>query len=116
MKIALLGDIALYGKYSKDNENVFEYFGDISLKLKEYDYVVANLETPFTTNNKVKGFKSAFIKSNPENIELLKFLNINAVNLANNHIFDYGEMGFETTKSLLLKNNVVLLEKPLTLH
>lgn len=101
MKIALLGDMGFYGKYSLDNEEIYEYFSDVALKLEEFDYVIGNLETPFTTSNKVKGSKSAYIKSEPENIKLLNFLNVNVVNLANNHIFDYGKQGLETTKKML---------------
>ena len=44
---------------------------------------------------------SAFLCTEPENIEVLKMLGIDAVTLANNHMFDYGSEGYETTKKLL---------------
>ena len=57
MKIALLGDIALFGKYSKDhNENIYTYFETVKEQLLNYDFVVANLETPFITNQKTFGY------------------------------------------------------------
>lgn len=121
MKIALLGDTAFYGKFCvKENPNLYNYLSSVKKELEAYDYVVLNLETPFVNNQKPWGHKSAFIKSAPENIELLKYLGVNAVCLANNHMFDYGQSAFEFTKELLNKygiqyfgveDKVVLVEK-----
>lgn len=106
MKIALLGDMAFYGKYCINHEGVTDYFKDIADLLKNYDYVVGNLESPFVDGSKSSGSKSAYLKSNPRNIELLKYLQINVVNLANNHIFDYGEVGYLSTLNLLINNEI----------
>lgn len=106
MKIALLGDIALYGKYSIKNKNIFNYFKDVSEVLGEFDYVVGNLETPLCDYCEPKGAKSAHIRGTTQDVELLKFLNIDAVNLANNHIFDYGSAGCNLTKKVLEENNI----------
>ena len=49
MKIALLGDIALFGKYDVSiNTNVYEYLEDVARFLSKFDYVIGNLEAPFT--------------------------------------------------------------------
>ena len=102
MKIAFLGDIALFGNCSKSgNSNILNYFQEIADLLGTFDYVVGNLETPFSKKKEKNGAKSAYICSDPDNIELLSFLHINAVTLANNHIFDYGKEGFSLTKKLL---------------
>lgn len=104
MKIALLGDIALIGSYScYHNTNLIKNgWGGVSSWLsKNCDYVVGNLETPFSYERKSFGAKSAFLCSEPENIELLKMLHVNAVTLANNHMFDFGKEGYELTKTLL---------------
>lgn len=108
MRIALLGDIAFFGKFSLENNgSLYNYFKNVSEKLKSYDLVIGNLETPFAdASAKPTGFKSAYIKSHPENLKLLTFLNIDAVNLANNHIYDYGHKSFKLTKDLLQKNNI----------
>ena len=82
MKVALLGDIALFGFFSKSNKNIYAYFKPIKTVLAGCDFVVANLETPLTTNTKPYGVKSANISSLPENVEILKYLGINNVNLA----------------------------------
>lgn len=108
MKIALLGDIALFGKFSlENNDNLDTYFKVVSEKLETYDLVIGNLETPFVEKGTSSfGYKSAYIKSNPEDIKLLKLLNIDIVNLANNHIYDFGRKSYEQTKTLLDENNI----------
>lgn len=107
MRIALLGDIALFGKFSvNENSLLKEYFKDVADLLSTYDMVIGNLETPFSVVKKNYGSKSAYISSDIENIELLKYLNIRYVNLANNHIFDYGNEGYLLTKKLLDENKI----------
>ncbi len=107
MRIALLGDTALFGKYSLDhNENIFTYFKAVREQLLNYDFVIANLETPFITNQKPFGYKSAYIGSSVRNIDILEYLGINIINLANNHIFDYGINAFNLTKQVLDKHNI----------
>jgi poly-gamma-glutamate synthesis protein (capsule biosynthesis protein) len=107
MKIALLGDIALFGKMSvNENPKLNDYFAEVSEHLKSFDYVVGNLETPFSISQKINGAKSAYICSDVENVQILKQLHVNAVCLSNNHMFDYGKEGYETTKKLLENNSI----------
>ncbi len=107
MRIALLGDTAFFGKFSVDNSpDIYSYFNEVRNLLKEFDYVVANLETPFIKGQKTFGNKSAYLGSSLINIELLKYIGINIVNLANNHIFDYGHGGFRLTKETLEENDI----------
>lgn len=107
MRIALLGDIALFGKMSvNDNPNAAEYFSGIADYLKGFDYVVGNLETPFSVRKKTYGAKSAYICSDVENVKTLKQLHLDAVCLANNHMFDFGEEGYETTKKILTESGI----------
>ncbi len=109
MKIALLGDVAFFGKYClKSNPNVYDYFSDLKVYLSQFDLIVANLEAPFVEqrNSTASGHKSAYVSSHPINIDLLKFLGINVVNLANNHILDYGTKGFNKTIELLEQNDI----------
>lgn len=107
MKVALLGDMAFYGKYSMKNENVYDYFSDVAKFLSDFDLVVGNLETPLCSRKlKAKGPKSAHIRADEENVELLKYLNISAVSLANNHLYDYGKKGYASTKKILSENDI----------
>ena len=107
MRIALLGDIALLGKMSiTKNPKVNEYFSDIANYLQKFDFVVGNLETPFSVVHNKYGAKSAYICSDVENVITLKQLHVNAVCLANNHMFDFGKEGYETTKKVLKENGI----------
>lgn len=107
MKIAFLGDIAFIGKYdfteNRDAENRLEVLAE---KLSEFDYVIANLETPFTDRDKSIICKSMHLKSAPINVELLKYLHINAVSLANNHTCDFGINGLKDTIAVLENNQI----------
>lgn len=107
MKLILLGDMAFFGKCSlENNPNIKEYFAEVAERISQADYVVGNLETPFSINKKINGAKSAYICSNIQNVEILKLLHVNAVTLANNHIFDYGKEGYEVTKRILTENSI----------
>lgn len=107
MRIAFLGDIAFLGAYSSANKvQVKNKLSEIASYLGSFDYVVGNLETPFSEKRKPYGAKSAFICANPDDVNLLNVLHINAVNLANNHMFDYGKEGFELTKKILSETGI----------
>jgi poly-gamma-glutamate synthesis protein (capsule biosynthesis protein) len=109
VKIALLGDVAFFGKYClKNNPKIYDYFSELKEYLSQYDLIVANLEAPFVEqeNSIASGHKSAYVSSDPININLLKFLGINVVNLANNHILDYGVEGFNRTVQILEQNEI----------
>ena len=102
MKIALLGDVALFGRHSIATGPVaLEYFDEVAGYLGQFDHVIANLETPFVESGSPVGPKSAYIKSEPQNVALLKHVGIGIVNLANNHIFDYGPSGYACTREVL---------------
>lgn len=98
MKIALLGDIGLLGNYSlSHNPNLLNKLSEIKDFLSQFDLVVGNLETPFSYKKKTWGAKSAYICTDPSDIEILKYLGLDAVTIANNHMFDFGKEGFQTT-------------------
>jgi poly-gamma-glutamate synthesis protein (capsule biosynthesis protein) len=68
-------------------------FRKIAPFLKKRDLAVVNLETPLSTSNRAHGF---FI-SEPSYAKIMKEAGISLVSLANNHIFDAGEVGFKDT-------------------
>lgn len=108
IKVALLGDIAFFGKHCvNNNKDIYAYFKRVKEELSKYDFVIGNLETPFRDRNaKTYGSKSAHIGADFENIELLKYLGVGIVNLSNNHIYDFGEKAFKDTLRLLDLNNI----------
>lgn len=107
MKIALLGDIAFFGRFCiTKNKNIFEQLESLKDYLSSFDFVVGNLETPFSDKEKPIWGKSATIKAHPDNIEVLKWLGITHVTLANNHMGDYGSKAFKRTKQLLERKEI----------
>jgi gamma-polyglutamate biosynthesis protein CapA len=102
VKVALLGDICLTGKFNlASNPDAYRQFDQIRPILQEHDFVVANLESPLTDLASSRVCKAIHIKSPPINTHLLKYLGVSAVNLANNHIFDYGHAGHQSTLDAL---------------
>tara|TARA_B100000700_G_scaffold264221_1_gene301845 strand:- start:26 stop:1135 length:1110 start_codon:yes stop_codon:yes gene_type:complete len=107
MRIALLGDIAIFGRYclSRDKK-LLNYFDEIKEHLSSFDIVIGNLEAPFAIDERPIGGKSATVKSHPDNVELLNHIGITHLNLANNHIGDFGKTGYHRTIELIEKNGI----------
>lgn len=102
MKIALLGDIALFGHNSISVcPDLCGRYSQIRSILKEFDCVIGNLETPLTSATRCHGGKSAYIKASLEDVEILKYLGVTHVSLANNHMFDYNNQGASDTMKAL---------------
>lgn len=107
MKVAFVGDIALFGKYDlSNNSRALEQFTEVKRVLDSCDYRIGNLETPFVSSASKVGNKSAYIHSNPNNVEILKLLKFDAVSLSNNHVFDFGSHGINETISVLDENGI----------
>lgn len=98
MKIAFLGDIAFLGQFDKSrNKDAENRLCWLKEELTKYDCVIANLESPLTDRRYSLVCKSMHLKAATCNVELLKYLNITAVSLANNHIADFGLDGLKDT-------------------
>ena len=97
----MLGDIALFGRNTARNPQYREQFAAIKPVLESCDFVVGNLESPLTDSEKTIGGKSAYVKGNPEDAEILQYLGVTHVGLANNHMFDYCRQGLEDTIQIL---------------
>lgn len=107
IKIAFLGDISFNGKFDLlENSKAKEYLSTMAEYLKKFDYVIGNLESPMTDQEFSLTCKGLHLKTSPVNIELLKYLHINIVDLANNHLFDYGRKGYDNTIKLLKENKI----------
>ena len=107
MRIALLGDIAPFGRYCLNkNKKLYTHFKTVKKHLSSFDFVIGNLEAPFVNKERPIRGKSATISCHPDNIELLKYLGLTHINLANNHIGDFGIKGYERTINLLNDNGI----------
>jgi poly-gamma-glutamate synthesis protein (capsule biosynthesis protein) len=71
----------------------------------EDDLTTVNLETTLTTATE-KADKTFTFKGDPSYTQILELGGIEAVNLANNHIYDYLDKGFDDTISALKKQDI----------
>lgn len=99
MKILFLGD------FFYDYDYITEDIKKISQYIKKNNYkTILNLEGSIKTNKPIKkGINLAF---SDNFIEILKMLNVVAVNLANNHVMDFGEEGLKLVIEKLDNANI----------
>lgn len=93
----------------QNNNDPSYLFSNVAHIFEEDDITIANLETTFTnaTQKRDKGHKVQYhFKGDPELANSLVSASIEGVNLANNHIYDYGQKGFDDTIDTLEKINV----------
>ncbi|WP_163390780.1 CapA family protein [Enterovibrio norvegicus] len=107
MKLCLVGDIAFFGQYCLEhNLQLKDNLKELKSIFDDCDLIVGNLETPFSSDPKFHGSKSAYIHAQPLNVAILKYLGVNAVSLSNNHIYDFGSPAITETKNILEQNNI----------
>ena len=121
--VSAVGDCILANGFGFDYQDSFEYYKRELKKPDEYFFSgvsdifaqshlnIANLENAFTTHNQRvdkahQGNRAFWFKSNPAYARILKSGGIHAVNIANNHIMDYGEKGYEDTKKALTQADI----------
>jgi hypothetical protein len=111
INIALIGDIALNDHISETLDENEKRYSEIGKLLKNIDFVFCNLEFPVLnappTNEDTNRNKSVYrycLYGAAKTI--LPLLNVSAVSLANNHIFDYGSNGLMETIRILKNLNI----------
>jgi hypothetical protein len=73
--------------------------------LQKSDFVLINLEGTLTDSGIEQTDKYNF-RASEDKAVLLKNAGVTHVSVANNHIFDYGKIGFENTVNSLIKNRI----------
>lgn len=99
VKICAVGDIALQ---TRNNRPPFRNIGNI---FNNSDIIFGNLETVLSSHGALAE-KAVVLHSHPEKIEWLKEAGFNIVNIANNHILDLGQEGFNSTLDVLHQNEI----------
>ncbi len=100
MRISFLGDISFNDAYvdlNQNGENPFERFSS----LKDSDFVIGNLECFLEGNQGENTLKVPRLKTKKNTLHWLNMLNVSHVSLANNHIYDNLDDGFQTTTTTL---------------
>lgn len=115
--ISAAGDVTLgrdenYGyAYSFDEEakkHGLRYFTKyIEPIFKKDDFTTVNLETTLTTSTR-KASKTFRFRGHPSYAKILTYGGIEAVNLANNHTYDYLQKGYNDTIASLKKKRSVI--------
>ena len=100
--VAAVGD-SLGRKRECDDGNPFEHVIDI---FRNADLRFMNLETVLTEEKTPVAQKWIHIRTEPSAVHFLKALGIDVVNLAHNHIQDYGARGFNDTLDRLTKAGI----------
>ncbi|EIV8488850.1 CapA family protein [Vibrio vulnificus] len=103
MKICFCGDLFLGGDLSIKNNIKIDEVVNFD-EFRNADLRVVNLEQPISDNEIVSDKCTLYTGS--ESIELLKEMNINVANLANNHIHDKGLEGISETIEHLNSNEI----------
>lgn len=86
--------------FNKQKGNHYYFFSKVKEILAEDDLTVANLEGPLTDKGK-KADKQFSFRGSPSYTNILLGGSVEVVNLANNHTYDYGEIGYQDTKKNL---------------
>jgi len=96
--VTFVGDIALHSDVAKTSMDPFQYVGD---KLHLGDFLVANLESPLRGGLGENLKKRPRVIGEEENLRILEKLKPDIVSLANNHIYDALEDGYDKTITAL---------------
>lgn len=114
--ISFTGDCTL-GTYLASQNKAFDvlfnkqqdydyYFQNVKDIFENDDYTVVNLEGPLTDATSINEQKPFIFKGRKEYVNILTNGSVEAANLSNNHIRDYGETGYNDTVNLLKENNI----------
>jgi len=115
--------ISVAGDFTLGRDEEFGYVNSLDYEVEQYnsdflhfveyikplfesdDLTLVNLETTFTTAIK-KADKKFRFKGDPSYVQFLQEANVEAVNIANNHTYDYFAKGFEDTVKTLEEANI----------
>ncbi len=106
INITFLGDISFNDSYIEMYKEGVNPFKNIEPLLKEQDFVIGNLECLAKGEKGENELKKPRLTTTLETLNYLNTLNISAVGLAQNHIYDHLSDGFEKTTNFLNSNNI----------
>ena len=89
------------------DKNGYDYFFKNVLSLFEADdFTVVNLEGPLTTAKEYYDKANFYFRGRPADAKILSCSSVEVANMANNHIFNFGQAGFDETLTALKAENV----------
>lgn len=102
--VSFTGDIAFSKYFANAWKNIDFIDSEVQNFLQKSDYVVANVESPFTQGD-IAVDSSLTHASNPDAVNCLNLIHANLWSIANNHILDCGSKGLSDTVRLANENN-----------
>lgn len=109
MKLIIAGDFAPTCRVAEliNRSQYKDCLGEISRVIKTADYAIVNLECPILDNKATPISKCGPCLYCTKNAaDAIHFAGFNCVTLANNHFYDYGEVGVKNTLSQLDRLNI----------
>ncbi len=89
------------------DRNGYDYFfKNVKDIFEADDFTVVNLEGPLTTAKDYYGQANFYFRGRPSDARILSVSSVEVANVANNHIFNFGQAGFDETVQALSAENV----------
>ena len=120
IRLLFLGDM-MFDRYIREVQEKkggdFIFFG-VKKLLSDSDLTIGNLEGPITNNQSRSVDTELSSKDNlvftfdPKFAQILAGENIKVVNIGNNHIYNFGESGLESTKKYLTESGIKFFGDP----
>jgi len=116
--ISAIGDVTLGSHHLQDYSGTFRqkydqvqdknyFFENVYPILNMDDMTIANLEGTLTLSEDLQEGRTYNIKCDPEYAEILTLGSVEAVSMANNHRWDYGEEGCRDTIEAIEEEGIV---------
>lgn len=109
LKLLIAGDYCPCDRVSDliESENYSEIFGEVLGYTSLADYSIVNLEAPVVRTQAMPIEKCGpNLKCSSKALKALKYAGFDMVTLANNHFYDYGEVGVKDTLSFCREENI----------
>lgn len=120
IKLTFTGDVTLGSEEAKRKQETsfvsvatregYDYFfSKVKFLFEQDDLTVVNLEGPLTDSNKSEEKGKTYRFRGPvEYVKILQSGSVEAVNFSNNHVYDFGRQGYNSTVSLMKENKIGL--------
>ena len=95
---------------NRQTNGIYDCFSeDLLSEMQNVDVMVMNNEFTYAESGSVEAVprKAYTFRADPEDVELLSVFGTDAVTLANNHVYDYGEEGLLSTLDCLRKADIL---------
>ena len=90
------------GALEQRSNRIYDCFDEFMMKeMQEADIFMINNEFPYTDRGTPTDGKTYTFRSKPENVKMLYDMGVDIVSIANNHVYDYGEVSLLDTLATL---------------